>query len=316
MDSLITEDLMKYLCTCICTCTCCIGTLLILFGFSSLEATEFGLNYSWISKTINPKVKENGLYFIGIGHSFIKFPKTVQTIEFSEERSANRPPIESRTSDGLEVTLEISFQYILNPEKIYDLYNTYGPKYDLVFQNIAINILTEEATKYTAYNFFMDRGKIKDDFQNELNKNFEKICFSNIQFLQLRKVNLPILFEESIQESEVKKQDIQKAQAEQNKVKIEIDTKIKAAEFQKDVIINKADGEAKAIIKQNDAYVESLLKMQDMQTLAYKNLKESLGFSNKDLLDFMKMKIVKEYDGDNDIYFGLNGVKERKKDDL
>jgi hypothetical protein len=56
--------------------------------------------------------------------------------------------------------------------------------------------------------------------------------------------------------------------------------------------------------------------MQDMQTLAYKNLKESLGFSNKDLLDFMKMKIVKEYDGDNDIYFGLNGVKERKKDDL
>ena len=162
----------------------------------------------------------------------------------------------------------------------------------------------------------MDRGKIKDDFQNELNKHFEKNCFSTIQFLQLRKVNLPILFEESIQESEVKKQDIQKAQAEQNKVKIEIDTKIKAAEFQKDVIINKADGEAQAIIKQNDAYVESLLKMQDMQTLAYKNLKESLGLSNQDLLDFMKMKIVKEYDGDNDIYFGLNGVKERKKDDL
>ena len=316
MDSLITEELMKYICSFICCCTCCVGSLLILFGFSSLEATEFGLNYSWISKTINPEVKENGLYFIGIGHSFIKFPKTVQTIEYSEERSANRPPIESRTSDGLEVTLEISFQYILNPEKIYTLYNTYGPKYDLVFQNIAINILTEEATKYTAYNFFMDRGKIKDDFQNELNKNFEKICFSNIQFLQLRKVNLPILFEESIQESEVKKQDIQKAQAEQNKVKIEIDTKIKAAEFQKDVIINKADGEAQAIIKQNDAYVESLLKMQDMQTLAYKNLKESLGLSNQDLLDFMKMKIVKEYDGDNDIYFGLNGVKGKKKEDL
>ena len=316
MESLIDQEIMQYLCFFICSCTCCIGFLLILFGFSSLEATELGLNYSWISKTISPEVKENGLYFIGIGHSFIKFPKTVQTIEFSEEKTANRGPIESRTSDGLEVTLEISFQYILQPDKLYDLYNTYGPKYDNVFQNIAINILTEEATKYTAYNFFMDRGKIKDDFQNELNKIFEDICFSNIQFLQLRKVNLPILFEESIQESEVKKQDIQKAQAEQNKVKIEIDTKIKAAEFQKDVIINQADGEAKAIIKQNDAYVESLLKMQDMQTLAYKNLKESLGLSNEDLLDFMKMKIVKEYDGDNDIYFGLNGVKRKKKEDL
>ena len=313
MESLIDQEIMQYLCFFICSCTCCIGFLLILFGFSSLEATELGLNYSWISKTISPEVKENGLYFIGIGHSFIKFPKTVQTIEFSEEKTANRGPIESRTSDGLEVTLEISFQYILQPDKLYDLYNTYGPKYDNVFQNIAINILTEEATKYTAYNFFMDRGKIKDEFQYELNLRFDKNCFSNIQFLQLRSVNLPNLFEQSIQESEVKKQDIQKAQAEQNKVKIEIDTKIKAAEFQKDVIINKADGEAQAIIKQNDAYVESLLKMQDMQTLAYKNLKESLGLSNQDLLDFMKMKIVKEYDGDNDLYAWLNGVRGQNK---
>ena len=293
MESLIDQEIMQYLCFFICSCTCCIGFLLILFGFSSLEATELGLNYSWISKTISPEVKENGLYFIGIGHSFIKFPKTVQTIEFSEEKTANRGPIESRTSDGLEVTLEISFQYILQPDKLYDLYNTYGPKYDNVFQNIAINILTEEATKYTAYNFFMDRGKIKDDFQYELNLRFDKNCFSNIQFLQLRSVNLPNLFEQSIQESEVKKQDIQKAQAEQNKVKIEIDTKIKAAEYQKNVIINKAEGEAQAIIKQNEAYVEALLRTQNTQTNAFKNLKDTLQLTNENLLDFMKTKLLK-----------------------
>ena len=314
MESLIDQEIMQYLCFFICSCTCCIGFLLILFGFSSLEATELGLNYSWISKTISPEVKENGLYFIGIGHSFIKFPKTVQTIEFSEEKTANRGPIESRTSDGLEVTLEISFQYILQPDKLYDLYNTYGPKYDNVFQNIAINILTEEATKYTAYNFFMDRGKIKDDFQYELNLRFEKNCFSNIQFLQLRSVNLPNLFEQSIQESEVKKQDIQKAQAEQNKVKIEIDTKIKAAEYQKNVIINKAEGEAQAIIKQNEAYVDALLRTQNTQTNAFKNLKDTLQLTNENLLDFMKTKIIKEYSGDNDITLNIEKPNQKKED--
>ena len=314
MESLIDQEKMQYLCFFICSCTCCIGFLLILFGFSSLEATELGLNYSWISKTISPEVKENGLYFIGIGHSFIKFPKTVQTIEFSEEKTANRGPIESRTSDGLEVTLEISFQYILQPDKLYDLYNTYGPKYDNVFQNIAINILTEEATKYTAYNFFMDRGKIKDDFQYELNLRFDKNCFSNIQFLQLRSVNLPNLFEQSIQESEVKKQDIQKAQAEQNKVKIEIDTKIKAAEYQKNVIINKAEGEAQAIIKQNEAYVDALLRTQNTQTNAFKNLKDTLQLTNENLLDFMKTKIIKEYSGDNDITLNIEKPNQKKED--
>jgi hypothetical protein len=60
--------------------------------------------------------------------------------------------------------LEISFQYILQPDKMYEMYNKYGANYQLLFQNIAIDILTEETTKYTAYEFFWDRGRIKDDF--------------------------------------------------------------------------------------------------------------------------------------------------------
>ena len=275
--------------------------------FAALEATKFGLNYSWISKSISPNVKENGLYFIGIGHSFIKFLKTVQTIEFSNIKTANQGSIQSRTSDGLEVTLEISFQYILQKDQIYKLYSKYGKYYNYIFQNIAVHTLTEEATKYTAYNFFMDRGKIKDDFQFELDKIFQKLCYSNIKFLQLRSVDLPTLFEASIQESEVKKQDIQKAKAEQNKIIIEVDTKIKAAEFQKDVIINKAEGEAEAIYKQNKADVESLMKMQETQVGVYKALKKTLNLSNEKLLNLMKSKLIKGYNGDdNGLILNMN----------
>ena len=317
-SSIISKEFMKYFCSCCCCCSCFISFLLIIFGFSSLEATEFGLNYSWISKSISPKVKENGLYFIGIGHSFIKFPKTVQTIEFSNQKTANKGPIQSRTSDGLEVTLEISFQYILKKDKIYELYSKYGKNYDYIFQNIAVHILTEEATKYTAYNFFMDRGKIKDDFQKELNEMFEELCYSNIQFLQLRSVDLPNLFEESIQESEVKKQDILRAKAEQNKIIIEVDTKIKAAEYQKDVIINMAEGEAEAIYKQNKADVESLMKMQETQVQVYKNLKNTLSLSNDKLLNLMKSKIIKGYNGeDNGLILNMNlpeNIKDSQND--
>ncbi len=107
--------------------------LIYVLGFSSLEATEYGIDYSWISKTvifylilkISPQVYQNGLHHIGFGHSFIKFPKTVQTIEFSKEKNANRAAVESRTLDGLEVTLEISFQYLLQQDNLYKLYNLY-----------------------------------------------------------------------------------------------------------------------------------------------------------------------------------------------
>ena len=122
----------------------------------------------------------------------------------------------------------------------------------------------------------MDRGKIKEDFQLKLNEVFTKQCYSFIQFLQLRSVDLPTLFEQAIQESEVKKQDIQKAFAELNKVKVEVDTKIKTADFQKNVTIvinfinyqNIAEGEADALLKQNAANIDSLKQVQNTQTLA------------------------------------------------
>lgn len=304
-EGVITEEVMKGLCACICAVACVTGIVLLILGFSSLEATEYGLDYSWLSKTISPHVMENGLYFIGIGHSFIKFPRNVQTVEFSKERNANRPAIESRTSDGLEVTLEISFQYVLQPEFLFSLYNRYGENFKQVIQNVAIDILTEEATGYTAYNFFMDRGKIKDDFQNALNKELNTTCFSNVQFMQLRSVDLPTKFEQAIQESEVKKQDIQKATAELNKVRIETDTLMKSAFIQKNVTINIAEGEASSIIKQNDADVESLRKYQDSQTEAYAKLKQKMEMSNKDLLGFIKAKLIGNYKG-SDIAVNLN----------
>jgi regulator of protease activity HflC (stomatin/prohibitin superfamily) len=138
----------------------------------------------------------------------------------------------------------------------------------MVFSNIAVDILTEEATKYTAYNFFMDRGRIKDDFQRTLNDAFNKTCYANIQFLQLRSVDLPAPFEQAIQESEVKRQDIQKASAELNKVRIEVDTKIKSAEFQKNVTIVHTNFKNRILLKERLMHCSS--KTQQMSILSSK----------------------------------------------
>lgn len=49
------------------------------------------------------------MYFLGVGHTFIEFPKSVITVDFSSEKGADYPPLNSRTSDGLEVEIEVSF---------------------------------------------------------------------------------------------------------------------------------------------------------------------------------------------------------------
>jgi len=276
------------------------GAILIILGFSSLKSTEIGLDYSWIAKDVNKKTYENGLHYLGIGHSFIKFPRQVQTIEFSKNRNANGKSIQSRTKDGLEVSLEIAFQFTLDENKLYSLFEIYGQEFYLkVFTNIAIDVLTDQTTHYTAYDFFNKRAVIKTDFETVLKKQFLTRCFSDVNFLQLITVDLPNPFENAISQTEVKKQDINVASAQAKKTNVELETKVKSALYQKDVTLNLAVGNAKSIQQQNTANVNSFNKVQTSQTNAYSNLKKNLKMKNKDLLKMIKTQVIGDYDGDD-----------------
>lgn len=155
---------------------------MIFSSFASLEVNEYGLDYSYISKkvlliiiiiitlTFHPslvkisrKPLSGGIHFLGVGHSFIKYPKTVLNLDYSTQLGADYPPLKSRTSDGLEVILEISFQYKytlfvigsrlikyfkqnknrLTYEDLYELFNLHKDNYKYIFSNIAVNTLTE-----------------------------------------------------------------------------------------------------------------------------------------------------------------------------
>ena len=93
--------------------------ILVASSFDSLELNEIGLKYNSFDMSISPMTYTGGLYWVGPFGSFIDFPKTFQNVEFSDDRTADRPAIYSRTSDGLEVMLEISFQFTLIVEGIH-----------------------------------------------------------------------------------------------------------------------------------------------------------------------------------------------------
>ena len=84
---------------------------LLFFSFSTLQVNELGLDYSSITKSIDPTIYTPGIHFLGVGHSFIRYPSTIQTYDFSHEIDADAPQVRSRTKQGLDVELEISFQY-------------------------------------------------------------------------------------------------------------------------------------------------------------------------------------------------------------
>jgi hypothetical protein len=65
----------------VCCCCTLLGVLsvlaLVFFSYASLDASEFGLDYSAITKTIDPKIYGSGYHYLGFGHTFIRYPATV-----------------------------------------------------------------------------------------------------------------------------------------------------------------------------------------------------------------------------------------------
>jgi hypothetical protein len=54
-DGVLTSDVLKGTLFFLYITACITAAILLILGFCSLEATEYGLNYSWISKTVNFK---------------------------------------------------------------------------------------------------------------------------------------------------------------------------------------------------------------------------------------------------------------------
>ncbi len=144
--------------------------ILLSFSMDSLDYNEIGLNYSSFFKTVQKKTYTQGFHFLGLGHEFIVYPLNVQNIEFSQIKGRNLPPIQCRTEDGLNVELEISFQYRPLKEEIYNIYKTYGKKYEIQLLRTTVDSISDTSTRYSSYKFFTEKAAIAKDMFESLNK--------------------------------------------------------------------------------------------------------------------------------------------------
>ena len=138
----------------ICCMTTFIVMILLLSSMSVLSYNEVGLNYSNWFKSVEIKTYENGIHFIGIGRTFLRYDIKLNTVEFSDDYDATLPMIKCRTSDGLELDLEASLQYRVEPENIFKIYTSYGPQEKAILTRVVIDVISDTASNYTSNDFF------------------------------------------------------------------------------------------------------------------------------------------------------------------
>ena len=271
------------------SCLCFVAipaVILIALSFATLEPVEYGLNFNAITMSLeNTTYSVAGLYFLGFGHWFIKFPRIIQTIEFMA--NSENQLLHTRTSDGLPLTLGLSFQYRYMPEHLYTLYLTYKGEHHAVYVNTATASIANVACNYSAYTFFNDKQGIAVAMQRYLNQKFTTQLYAQIEALQITQVELPNSFQEAILTSIATKQNITRSERYKENMQVTFQTQRMVAEQQANQTVITARGEANKKLQQANANAKITEQTVRAEIGAYSNLNNNLNFQSEESLNYI-----------------------------
>ena len=301
------------------SCLCFVivpATILIILSFATLEPVEYGLNFNAITMSLeNTTYSVAGLYFLGFGHWFIvtptlanpehklplvahgadsrcpapslsqRFPRTIQTIEFIAH--SDNQLLHTRTSDGLPLTLGLSFQYRYIPEHLHTLYLTFRGEHQAVYVNTATATIANIACNYSAYTFFNDKQGIAISMMKALRQKFSSELYATVEALQISQVELPASFQDAILTSIATKQNITRSMRYKDNMQVTFQTQRMVSEQSANQTIITARGEANRNLLRAQANAKITEQTVQAEMDAYSNLNSALTLDSSESLNYI-----------------------------
>lgn len=267
-----------------------IAILLFALSWSVLDPLEIGLDINTITKTVdNSTVYTGGRYLLGLGHSFVKYPKKLIIIDFSPDDDCDTcgdVALNAGTKDGQTITVEVTLYYKLNSTELGSLYSTFGQDYAPKFVRIAQSTLKNTCVKFTALEYFSSRKLIAEQMLNDLQAAFRDV-FAEVELLQLRGISLSTSFEDQLTQNVIAVQDQVKAELMKQVSIIQANTQVILAKAQANItnILGQANADANLINEK--ARAEGTKLIVNIERDAYIALKGDLGLDNAQLFQYL-----------------------------
>jgi len=211
-----------------------------------------------------------GRRYLVLGKTPIRFPATQQRVSFLE---VEKDPLVVFSEQGLEFDFNLAFCYKIIPERVGDLYATYGTVYDDRIKTVSLSLLKDQATKYTSDQFIRDRDTITRDFAMILKRELEKTIPIQISLdlVALLAINFPLTLIRKNMEATL---EIQNNILEQNQQAVDIiraDTNLQVAALsaQTNYTITKAEIDGNYTIAHARADAIGIERNADAQGLFY-----------------------------------------------
>jgi regulator of protease activity HflC (stomatin/prohibitin superfamily) len=210
-----------------------VGVVVVAAGlslsmFKQIDAGKLGVQT--LFGKVQPAVLESGLHIINPLVEVTTFDIQTQNYTMSGKDSEGAVPgddaIRVLSSDGLEVTIDLSVLYKVDPDKAPYILQNIGEKYeDKIVRPVTRTAIRDNAVNYQAVDLYSTK---RQEFQNKINLTITQSFAKNgleVQSILIRNISLPASVKASIESKINAEQDAQKMQFVLQKERQEADRK-------------------------------------------------------------------------------------------
>lgn len=279
---------------CACLACCGISTLLVIIllpaSLRTVESTEFGIAYDNIWCTLHKDPLTPGLHVIDPFGSVIIWPSTQQTVEYS---LANGSPLTCNSKDGIRIELDLTFQYRVLKESLYDLTLLYEDfeKYNDILTGVGRSALRHACAGFDARQFQTDRELISAKLKKEVTDKLNTMGSTTLD-VQLRNVDRPNSYEDAVQAKEAARTDQSLAKSENAQALTVAMTELADAYLEANRTINRATTQAQITLNFGQAEADAVSDRYKTWADTYKAVMEAQKLTPEGILAYIGNRLV------------------------
>lgn len=277
------NDLCKISTCVIITIIVCFLIALIVESVSQISSTEVGIEYKTVVAELNPEIMTEGLRSHTPFSEIIRWPITYQTVETS---------LVCNSKDGIQILLDISFQYIPLKSSIYELTKQYGnfDNYQKIVVSNTESSIRHTCSDFTSVEYQQSRESVHTSLQVNIIGTLSKIK-ANVIELQLRNVDRPDRYENSIAQTEDARSDINLAKNERLQNLTQVNTLLIEAKQNANKTLDLASAQARIILTKAELEANIITLWYNTRKNIYTNIKILHNFSIPNLLSYLQNQV-------------------------
>jgi len=306
--------------TCYIGCFSVVGLILFIL-FIPCTITQLGQKKLALAKNTVTGVVDlhqtfvPGRYWIGFWRTFLEFPSTLNTIEFSDEVPETGVEmlgvLRSRDQDGKRIFLDLSLQYRLKPSQLGMLYSKLQLNYESVYISALRDALSKVGNKFAIARVWENYSEINDMMKaacKETLADMHAECWD----LQLWRVRLEERYEDALVRTQVRKQAQKTEEARKMHSAVRAKTQVVLAEYRKNITVIESTGIAQKYQLERAAAATAEANIIQLEADVLKIIKDevkvnktNLTMNESQLVTYQKLMMLQSQKEANFVYSGL-----------